>query len=141
MEPAQCKQSENVRGAASRERTGGTGRLRFISLLRIADGLRNIDRYHAAHPGLLHRDADQRLGIFHRDAMVRNDEELRINAHFSTKTRESSLICFIERGVDFVEQTEGGGVELKHGKDERRGRERLFAARQKPHGLIALAGR
>ena len=73
--------------------------------------------------------------------MVRNDEELRINAHFSTKTRESSLICFIERGVDFVEQTEGGGVELKHGKDERRGRERLFAARQKPHGLIALAGR
>jgi len=53
LEPAQCKQSENVRGAASGERTGGTGRRgssRLISLLSIANGLRNIDRYHTAHP-------------------------------------------------------------------------------------------
>ena len=73
--------------------------------------------------------------------MVRDHEELRRLRHLEAKARQSRLVRFVERRVHFVKQAEGRGIEFEHGKNKRRGGERLLAPGERSNGGVFLPRR
>ena len=61
----------------------------FGELHRLFD----VDRHHARHARLLHGDAEQLLGDFHRDLVVADEQELRVLATSSSRGRRSARCC------------------------------------------------
>ena len=68
-------------------------------------------------------------------------EELGLRRHFFHEVAEAAGVGVVERGVHFVQEAEGGGVEAEQGKHEAHGGEGFFAAAEEVDGAVFLAGR
>src|SRR5258707_14283001 len=60
--------------------------------------------------GLLHSDSIEHAAHLHGLTVVRNDDELRLAAHLADQAGEAADVGLIERGVDFVKDTERAGL-------------------------------
>ncbi len=66
-------------------------------------------------------------------------DELGGGAHVGDHLGEAADVGFVERGVDFVEDAEGRGLELEDADEEREGGEGLFAAGEQQDVLQLFA--
>ena len=90
---------------------------------------------------LLHGDAVEDIGGFHRAAAVGDDDELGLVAEGMEVAGEALDVAVVQRGVDLVEHAERRGPDLEDGEIERDGDEGLLAAGEQRDGLDLLAGR
>src|SRR5262245_3850291 len=72
---------------------------------------------------------------------MRNNDELRLLAHVPHHVGKAVDVGLIQRGVDFIENAEGAGLETKHCDQQRKGSERFLAAGQQKDILKLLTGR
>src|SRR5260370_12449156 len=88
---------------------------------------------------LLHRDAVEYAAHFHGLAVVGDDNELRLPAHFANQAGEATDVGFIEGRVDFVQDTEGAWLVAEDGDEQRQRGHGLFAPGEQPYLLKTLA--
>src|SRR5580765_3528599 len=89
----------------------------------------------------LHGDAVENAAGFHRFAIVSDDDELRLRAHFADQASEAPDIGLIERSIDFVQDTERTRLIAKDGDEQRERGHGLFAAGEKQDILKPLSWR
>ena len=77
---------------------------------------------------LLHCYAVENRTHFHRLAIMRHDDELRLPTHVGEHFVEAAHVGFVERRVHFVEDAEGTWLITEHRDEQRERRERFFAA-------------
>jgi hypothetical protein len=87
----------------------------------------------------VHGNADQLLRHGHGRLVVRDEDELDAFRHFFQQRTEAADVCLVQRRVDLVEHTEGRGIQFEDREDQRRRRQRLFAAGHQVDGREALA--
>src|SRR5207245_11321822 len=91
--------------------------------------------------GFLHRYTVEHAACLHGLAIVSDDNELRLAAHLADEAREAADVGFIERRINFVQDTERTWLIAKDGDEQSQGRHGFFAAGEKQDVLQALAGR
>src|SRR5438094_903423 len=99
-----------------------------------------LDRNQLRHARFLHRHAVEAIGDFHRLAVVRDDDELRVLLHAAEHLDEAADVGIVERRIDLVEEAEGARLVLEHAEHQRDGGQRLLAAREQLDALQPLAG-
>src|SRR4029434_7328629 len=117
----------------------GPGRLarrgcgRFFAFPAYADDFGNA--------GLLHGDSIENTAGFHGLAIVGDDDELRLCAHFADQTSEAAHVGLVKRRIDFVQDTEWTRLIAEDSDEEGESGHGLFSAREKQNVLKALAWR
>src|SRR5882724_11635411 len=79
---------------------------------------------------LLHGDSVKHTASLHRLTIVRDDDELRLAAHLSNQPSKPSHVRFVQRRVDFVQNTEWARLILEDRYEERQRGHGFLAARQ-----------
>ena len=102
--------------AAVRRLGGGCG---FVSRRRRSGIAFPADADDFGDAGLLHGYAVKDAAGLHGFAVVGDDDELRLAAHFADETGEAADIGFVEWGIDFVEDAERAGLVAENGDQER----------------------
>jgi hypothetical protein len=102
-----------------------------------------IHRKQSAHAAFLHGDAVEAVHAGHGHVVVGDDQEAGagFGDHVGEQGAEAVDIGVIERGVDFVEHADRGGVAAEDGEDQRQRGEGLFAAGEQREGGEFLARR
>ena len=72
---------------------------------------------------------------------MRDDDELRLAAHFADEAGEAPDVGFVERRVHFVQDAERARLVAEDGDQQRQRRHGFFAAGEQQHVLQALARR
>ena len=99
------------------------------------------DGDHAAHALLFHRHAVERVATLHGALAVRYDDELRALRVLGEIIGKIADVRIVQRGLDFVQNAEGRGLEFEHGEENGDGRQRALAARQEREHLQLLSRR
>ena len=88
----------------------------------------------------LHGDAVKGAGDRHGALVVRDDDELGVGQEVLNDGGKARGIRFIQGGIDFVQNAEGGGFGFEDRHDQGHGGHGFFAAGEQGHGLRLLAG-
>src|SRR5689334_15662170 len=103
--PPSTSASDNSSGHRRQTATGMI--FSFTGYYAVLGGSVQLDGNQLRNAGLFHRHAIQAIGNLHGLAIVGDDDELGVALHAAQHLDESADVRVIERGVDFVEQTEG----------------------------------
>src|ERR1700733_13780070 len=99
------------------------------------------DRHEFRDSVFLHGDAVEDRGDAHGFLAVGDENELSLNAHFFDQVGEAADVGFVERGVDFFGNEEGGGGAMEDAGQQGERGESFFSAGEKEHALQPLARR
>src|ERR1700730_9752277 len=109
----------------------GTAIVRGVAAVEVdADDLRDAR--------FLHGDAVDHVGLRHRAFAVSDHHELCRRAHLVDQFGEAAYVGLVERGVDFVENAEGGRLELEDTDKKRECGEGLFSSGEQEDVLQLL---
>ena len=81
-----------------------------------------VHRHQLAHTGFLHGNAINHVHAAHGHFVVRNNDELALLAELADHLGEFAHVGIIQRGVHFVQNTEGGWFDEIDGKQQGRSR-------------------
>ena len=99
-----------------------------------------LDRYALANALLLHGHSIQHVRYLHRPLRMRNNNKLRLLQKFLHDQIEALVVGFVEGGIDFVEDAEGGGFGFEDGHEEGDAGHGFFAAGKLGDGDGFFAG-
>src|SRR5437867_2205548 len=80
--------------------------------------IREAQRDHLRHAGVVHRDAVQHVGGLDRSAVVRDHDELGSVGELAERLREPADVAFVERSVDLVKHAERRRSHAQDGEEQ-----------------------
>lgn len=100
-----------------------------------------FDADEAADAAFLHSDAVKDVSGADGSFVVGDDDELGVLKEAFEDVEEAVDVGFVQRGVQFVQQAKGAGLDLVDGEEKGDGGHGLFAAGEQADVLKAFAGR
>ena len=100
-----------------------------------------FDADQTADAAFLHSDAVKNVGGADGSFVVGDDDELGVLEEAFKDVEEAVDVGFVQRGVQFVQQAKGAGLDLVNGEEQGDGGHGLFAAGEQADVLQAFAGR